>query len=206
MVKRLLFSVLVFVTILALANMAEAAFVVTPMEFHLEVAGDGEATGTFYVRNRGDETIALKVYTGDFWIEPSGKELFLEPGKVERSCAKWIEVAPEEMELAPDASQAVRIKMKVPPDAVGSYWAMVFVEQTTKPTIKTAKRGEQQFNILSFQRVGVRVFENTPDAKIGEGIINSVTVKEGSDNNFFEIELKFENKGEVRHWIIPRNI
>ena len=62
---------------------AFATFVVTPMEFHLHIASGESATGSFWVRNRGAETIALKIYTGDFWIDPDGKEAFLEPGTVE---------------------------------------------------------------------------------------------------------------------------
>ena len=195
--KIWLSSLTVMLTCLMLSGRANATFVCTPMEFHIDVASGKEATYTFFVKNRGEETIALKVYAGDFWIKPDGNEVFLEPGEVERSCAPWLELAPEELELAADESQAVRFKITVPEGKSGAYWAMVFVEQITKPTIKTAERGESQFNILSFQRVGVRVFENTPEAKIGGCKITQVDVGWNTEERAYKIDLIFENDGET---------
>ncbi|MFH1854419.1 MAG: hypothetical protein ABH815_03800 [Candidatus Omnitrophota bacterium] len=172
-----------------------AAFVVTPMEFHLNVSAGEGTTNTFYIRNRGDETIALKVYAGDFWIEPDGKELFLESGTVERSCARWLEISPEELELAPGESQAIRFKIDVPLQMTGTYWAMIFVEQATKPTIKSARRGDQQFNIISFQRVGVRIFENTPGTEIEGGKITEVIARWDAEVKDYTVALKFQNDG-----------
>ncbi|MBU1146924.1 MAG: hypothetical protein KKD11_01070 [Candidatus Omnitrophica bacterium] len=196
--KRIFIVTFIFMAgLLAFTRIASAAFVASPMEFHIDVASGEENTYTFYVRNRGDETIALKVYTGDFWIQVDGKELFLDPGEVERTCATWLEVAPEELELAPDESRAIRFKIKVPAEKKGTYWGMVFVEQISKPTIKTAKKGDHQFNILSFQRVGVRIFENAPGAEKSEGKINAVNVRWDKENEFFKIGLVFENEGEI---------
>ena len=194
MLKRIFIFTVGF---LLVTSTAFAAFVATPMEFHTDVASGEEATYTFYVRNRGDEAIALKVYTGDFWIQVDGKEVFLDPGEVERSCSPWLEVAPEELELGPDESRAIRFKMSVPPEKKGTYWGMVFVEQVSKPTIKTTKKGDHQFNILSFQRVGVRVFENVPGAEKGEGKINEVNVSWSKEEELLKIDLVFENDGEV---------
>jgi len=176
---------------------AFSAFVVTPMEFHLDVADGEEATNTFYVKNRGEEVIALKIYTGDFWIGPDGKEKFLDPGELDRSCGKWIEVTPEEIELAPDESHAVRFKLTMPLDKRGSFWSMIFIEQITKPTIKTATQGAKQFNILSFQRVGLRIFEKTPGSEIGDARINQVDVKWLQEEESFKVSLVVENLGEV---------
>ena len=198
MKKIFIFSLTTILVLLSFGKISLAAFVCTPMEFHLDVPSGEERTQTFWVRNRGDETIALKVYTGDFWIKPDGNEVFLEPGEVERSCATWLQVAPEELELAPDESSAIRFNIIVPPGKSGTYWGMIFVEQTNKPTIKTAKKGESQFNILSFQRVGVRIFENAPGATTpSEGKINEVNVGWDKEKGQLEIGLKFENEGDV---------
>lgn len=197
MKEKIFISLAVILALLSLTKKAEAGFVASPMEFHLNVSSGENQTHTFWVRNRGNETIAMKVYTGDFWVKPDGKELFLEPGEVERSCAQWLEVAPEELELAPDESRALRFKINVPPEMVGTYWAMIFVEQTTKPTIRTTERGEQKFNIIAFQRVGVRIFEQTPEAKMGEGRITQVNTEAGTGDEVLKIVLNFENDGNI---------
>lgn len=176
---------------------AFAVFVVTPMEFHLDTPVGETTTGFFVVKNRGSETIALKIYTGDFWIHPDGKESFLEPGKVERSCSKWIQLAPEEFELIANETKTVRFNLTIPPGKKGTFWAMVFIEQTNKPTIKTAQKGQQQFNIVSFQRVGVRIFEDTPDSVKGEGRITQVNVERAQKEEFLKVGLRFENKGDA---------
>lgn len=197
--KIVILNLILIITagLLVLVEKVEAAFVVTPMEFHLKVANGNTGTYTFFVKNKGKETIALKVYTGDFWIEPDGKEAFLDSGKIEHSCAKWLEVSPEELELAPGESRTVKFNITAPPEKTGTYWAMIFVEQTTKPTIKTAQKGQQQFNILSFQRVGVRIFEDIPGSKTGEGKISQVNVGGNARNKLIKIDLKFENSGDT---------
>jgi P pilus assembly chaperone PapD len=197
LLKFIFLCTLIFAFVIIIDIKAFAAFVVTPMEFHLNTASSETTTGSFWVRNRGEETIALKVYVGDFWIEPDGKEAFLEPGTIERSCSKWIEVSPEELELTPNESKLIRFNLSVPPGKTGTFWAMIFVEQTNKPTIKTAQQGQQQFNILSFQRVGVRIFEETPDAVKGEGKISQVNVVRGGKDEFIRVDLKIENNGEA---------
>jgi len=196
-IKTGLSVILAIIAMLWFCSAASAAFVVTPMEFHVNVANNETGAYSFWVKNRGEETIALKVYVGDFLIQPDGKEAFLEPGTAERSCSKWVTVSPEEFELAPDESKAVRFEITVPPEKSGSYWGMVFIEQTNKPTIKTAQKGQQQFNILSFQRVGVRIYEDTPGSKPGEGKITQVTVGEGGKDEFLRVDLKMENNGDV---------
>ena len=196
--RLLKFTAAIFIASLLLAGAnAFATFVVTPMEFHLNIASGESTTGSFWVRNGGSETIALKIYMGDFWIEPDGREAFLEPGTVERSCAKWIEVAPEELELKPDESKSIRFNLTIPPGKTGTFWAMIFIEQTNKPTIKTEQKGQQQFNILSFQRVGVRIYQETPDSKKGEGRITQVTVEKNQKDDSTRVDLKVENKGDV---------
>jgi len=189
--------ILTALTVFTLCDVAFAAFVVTPMEFHINVANNETGAYSFWVRNRGEETIALKVYAGDFLIQPDGQEAFLDPGTIERSCAKWITASPEEFELAPDESKAVRFEINIPADKSGSYWGMIFIEQTNKPTLKTAQKGQQQFNILSFQRVGVRVYEDTPGSKPGEGKISQVTIDDGGKDEFLRVNLKMENNGDL---------
>jgi hypothetical protein len=149
------------------------------------------------VRNRGDEAISLKVYAGDFCIAPDGQESFFAAGKVERSCAKWIEVSPEEFELTAGQSLAIRFKLAMPSESTGSYWGMVFVEQTNKPSIKTARQGQQQFNILSFQRIGIRIFADTPQSRPSSGKVSQVNVSWDMQSESFKVGLKFENDGEV---------
>ena len=189
--------ILATVLIFGFCSIASAAFVVTPMEYHISVGNNETGAYSFWVRNRSEDTIALKVYTGDFLIQPDGAEAFLDPGTVERSCSKWITVSPEEFELAPDESKAVRFEIVVPPEKSGSYWGMIFIEQTNKPTIKTAQKGQQQFNILSFQRVGVRVYENTPGSKPGEGKITQVIEDDGAKDEFMKVSMRMENNGDL---------
>jgi len=196
-IKTVIFISLITAVVFGLRGSAIAAFVVTPMEYHVNVGNNETGSYSFWVRNRGEETIALKVYTGDFLIQPDGTEAFLEAGAIERSCSKWITASPEEFELAPDESKAVRFEITIPPEKSGSYWGMIFIEQTNKPTLKTAQKGQQQFNILSFQRVGVRIYEDTPGSKIGEGKIVSVIVGDGQKDEFMKIGLTMQNNGDL---------
>ena len=101
------------------------------------------------------------------------------------------------MELKPDESKSVRFNLSVPPGKTGTFWAMIFVEQTNKPTIKTEQKGRQQFNILSFQRVGVRIYQEVPDSKKGEGKITQVTVERNKKDDSIKVNLKIENNGDV---------
>lgn len=173
---------------------AEASFSVSPMAFYPEIPAGKSQTFSFQVRNRGEETINLKFYLADFWINSQGKELFLEPGKVSHSCSKWIKLAYEKLELAAGESRFVRFTISVPKRRTGTYWGMIFVEQTSKPTLKTVEVKGRKFNITFLQRIGIRIYQNNPGTGIVEGKISYVEVKEGES---LKVKLKFQNTGNT---------
>ena len=179
--------------LLAFATKAHASFMAAPMKFDCSIEAGESQSYSFWVNNKSDKPLRLKIYTNDFWVGPSGAEVFYESGHIEHSCSPWIELDTEELELAAQETATIQFKVTVPEGIYGTYWGMIFVEQTSTPKLHKAKEGERSFSISTFQRVGIRIYTETPDTKLGQGAIDLVKAVKDPKTGFYRIEVGFKN-------------
>ena len=127
---RMLLSLCCTFTLLCAGELAWAfGFSVEPTRAELSVPAGQRRGQTLTVKNsKPDEAIHLRVYVRDVLYLPEGKIEFPPPGSTEWSCANWIQLVPEELDLPPGASRDVRVSVVAPPDATGGRYAMVFFE------------------------------------------------------------------------------
>ncbi len=170
---------------------AFAGFTVTPLEFNISIEPGESQTNTFWIKNSGNEPFLLKIYLNDFWLDREGQEAFLAPELREYSCADWTALSHIELEIAAGESKPVRFTVDFPTDKSGSFWGIIFVEQVSNP--KVDKRGDttkQSFSVLTFQRVGVRVFINST-LGTKEGLIEDIAFSKDP----LGISVYFKNTG-----------
>ena len=87
-------------------------------------------TGTIRVENTSGYPLMVTVYLQDWSYDANGKgdKEFFPPGTTPYSCANWIRVSPEKIQIPPRTKQEIRYFMTVPAEAKGSYYAVVFFE------------------------------------------------------------------------------
>ena len=120
---------LLFLCALPIPSAWAFGFSVEPTRAELSIPAGKRRGQTLTVRNaKPDEAIHLKIYARDVLYLPEGKIEFPPAGSTDWSCASWIQMVPEELDVPAGASRDVRISVIVPPDATGGRYAMVFFE------------------------------------------------------------------------------
>ncbi len=112
-------------------------FSVEPSRIELSVPAGRQRGKTIRINNaRSDAPVHLKAYVRDVVLLPDGTNDFPPAGSTERSCATWIRLVPEELDIGPEKTGEVRVSAVVPDDATGGYYAMVFFESGPSYTEK----------------------------------------------------------------------
>jgi hypothetical protein len=113
------------------------AFSIEPGRIELVIPPGRQRGKTVTVDNRdSDEPLHLKVYVTDVIFLPDGTNDFPQPGATTWSCAKWVRMTPDEIDVPAKKTQTVRINVAVPEGAQGGYYGMLFFESGAPSTTK----------------------------------------------------------------------
>ena len=184
-----------------------ASFVVSPMEHHLAVPAGGRGSASLVIRNTGARPLSLKLYLADSQFESDGREAELILGTLARSCAPWVELGPELIELAPGETRNVFFDLSTPLDARGSYWTKLYIEEISTPEPTQQAMSGRTYQVFMRQRMGVRIFEEVPGTAVPAMIVERVQIESSPDAR--DVILSVVNTGNVllrcRGWIELRN-
>lgn len=131
---------------------AAVAFMVEPVLLELEVEPGSTYTASLSVIPAGPEAGQVAVDISDWLLDSGGNLRLLPPGAVPRSATRWLQLAPNALELSGGSSATVRLTLNVPAQGVaGAYWTMVLLRGA--PVVDTRRPG------VSVQvQVGVPVY------------------------------------------------
>jgi P pilus assembly chaperone PapD len=140
---------------------ARAQVSVDELEIHMRLTTPrAPITHTIPVRN--DETRAqqVRVVAGDWVRDSLGNNMFLEAGAVATSCGQRLSVFPATLQVAPGATELVRVTYDAAP-ADSGCWSIVFIETVTPPP----PRADGQGSFLTIEvRTGVKIYVHRADA------------------------------------------
>ena len=91
-----------------------ATFVASPMELHMTVDAGAFGSAGVALTNTGDRPLTLRLYLADSRFLPDGTEENLPPGTVLRSCAPWVALGEQVVELAPGEARHLTFNLSVP--------------------------------------------------------------------------------------------
>jgi hypothetical protein len=77
----------------------------------------------------------FKARVEDWWRSEDGRQSFYAaPGKLTRSCARWVSLNPVESTVKPGETLIIRLTVSVPVEAVSSgYWCALTVDEVPNP-------------------------------------------------------------------------
>ncbi|MFH1938920.1 MAG: hypothetical protein ABIK21_02060 [bacterium] len=156
-------------------------------KINLKVKKGEVLPGRIKAENPSSGEIKVKVYLEDFaYIPPyDGTKKFLPSGSTEFSCSPWISFSPQEFKLPAFGARFVDYSIRVPPDAKGSYYAVLFFE-----TALGEIEEEPGYNVKVLGRVGSLIFLEA------EGGLKQAEVKD-IEAEGEEIKGEFLNLGDV---------
>lgn len=95
---------------------------------HSILPGSSKA-GVINIENPTDTKKHIKAYLEDWsYTNQEGSKDFKPAGSTDLSCANWISFAPTEFSIPAFAKQAINYTVRVPQDARGGHYAILFLE------------------------------------------------------------------------------
>ncbi len=193
--KNILFYAFILSGLTFFVSQTEAATIrISAPKVQLELVPGETYSGEIVAENPTTEAVKVKIYLEDWAYTPgaAGQKTFTPVGSTSLSCGKWITFSPSDTTIEPFGRLQLRYTIKVPPDAKGGHYAVLFFE-----TILGAATDEEGVNVLVAGRIGSLFYIEAKGVAERKGKIESVNIKAPEGNKPFEIVTTFANTGDV---------
>jgi len=153
-------------------------------------------TGTIKVYNQENQPVKVKVYLEDwaYTDEHDGSKNFFPKGSTDFSCAPWITFSPEELILPVYGVSKVNYTLKLPPDAQGGYYAVMFFESETLLTRENVTADMVTSTVNLKVRLGCLFFVEAKDTVKRLAELSDLSIEK---NKYFLISLNLKNIGNT---------
>lgn len=193
--KRILQLVLIALCLFSFTSSLFAIEVaqVEPAKVRLSVAPGTSKAGTIKVYNLSSDAKNIKAYFEDWVYLPvcDGTKDFRPAGTTKLSASDWITFSPSEFSVSPYGKQTVNYTVKVPQDASGGHYAVLFFESF----LQEPGKDEEGVNVDVAVRIA-SLFYVEPEGTVSRKLdINNLKVS--NDKNRFQINARLTNNGNV---------
>ncbi len=170
---------------------ANGGIQVSPVRSILEVPPGGHGSQVLRVRNTGEDVVVLTTRLADWTVsDGTSKGLALHPPATrQRSCSRWVEVWPAELEIGPGESATLRISVALPDQAEGSYFSAVVLATGARP----ARVGGAEVGVAV--NIGHLVTVHTAGHTVWSAESDGLTLSRPDDTRSLEIGLDLRNTG-----------
>jgi hypothetical protein len=123
-------AVLCVVALLPTVHLAAGVSVEGSLIRQYETEPGRAVEGTIDVQNTGFDSQEVRFYQTDYHFTAEGASVFGDPGGTERSNARWIQLSPTRVTVAPSGKTSLHYTIRVPADTLlaGTYWSVIMVE------------------------------------------------------------------------------
>ena len=135
----------------------------TTLDFRL-ASGQSEAQ-VINLSNGSGNKVQFRIYLNDWVRDSTGGHIYYEPASIPRSCARWLSIDKNFIELQPGESTQLTVQMLVPstPEASEDMkWSMLFIETVEENVSRNDKNA--QATVKNLIRVGVHIYQTPPNA------------------------------------------
>lgn len=162
-------------------------------KIRVKIPAGQTATGRIEIKNPTSEVKKIRVYAQD-WVYSNeiGEKDFFPAGTKKLSCAKWVSFVPAEFSLNPAAKEYLQYTIRVPEDAKGGYYAILFFESLLG---ETKESPEAMAVVPVAVRVGCLVAVEVEGAIERNAQVENLSVAREQEG--YKIEADFINKGNT---------
>ncbi len=150
-------AVLVTVVVLLARVVSAQSIALAPAQVDAVVKAGQPARFEFSVANPGDQPVAIRSTVTDLWYNEKNEKTFGPAGSSPHSAANWIQFVPRLVTIPAKSSAKLTAFITPPPDAIGGYYAVAFVE--SKPEL-TAARTPDAKPVYANIRLGALILLN----------------------------------------------
>jgi hypothetical protein len=152
---------------------------------------------TVYIINNTNSAKQFNLYLQDWDRDTLGSHNYLPSGTYAHSCAKWVTLNKDFVELKAGEIKEVLVKVKIPDslDAINEMkWTMLFI-QSAEEKIAPSKTEGFNTSVQNITRIGVHIVQTPPTLKEKELKMLSFTQKPGEKNQY---RIICQNIGKVQ--------
>lgn len=200
--KPLIFLFSLFILFIPLiVEAAGLTFRVDPAKIRLIIPPTGSQAGMIKVYSQSDEKIKIKVYLED-WVYTKiqdGTKDFFSAKSTPLSCADWITFNPAEFILPPYGVQAINYITRIPADAKGGHYAVMFIEASSlalPEETESFPTEELRAGTTLTIRMGVLFYVEAKDTVKRLAQISNLSLSKEAKNKYI-LTTNFKNIGNV---------
>jgi len=177
--------------LLSLSAWAQTGVGVSPPRQMLTAEPGATVKGMVVVDHPGsDAPMKVKVSLSDVIVQPDGNLMYLAPGSIPQSAAKWLTIPEVSFPLMPKESHELRYSLAIPQSAKpGTYWAVIFFE--SGPLQEASEKG---IGVKMRVRVGHVVYVNVGEVT-QKGNIEGIRYQPAAAKTHPQLRVKFNNTG-----------
>ncbi|GAJ11615.1 unnamed protein product, partial [marine sediment metagenome] len=135
----------------------------------------------------------FRVYLADFHLKKDGSIEFFRAGTWKRSAAGWIKIDPFELVMKPEETKEVKVKLTIPGDVSGGYYAAIMVELVPEVPPEAVMGVIRTWRMASILELTITGWQ-THRAKIS---ISELKVEPSPEDGGLTFTTTIENKGNV---------
>lgn len=159
---------------------------------------NGEASiQTVYVINNTPLNKQYKLYLQDWDRDTLGSHNYLPKGTYLHSCANWVSINKDFLEVKAGESQEILVKLSIP-DSLSAInemkWTMLFIEDVEEKVVPSRDTGFRTM-VQNITRIGVHIVQ-TPNS-LKEKDVKLVSF-EKRKNSTYEYRIVCENTGKIQ--------
>ncbi len=133
-------------------------FEVSPIKMSFNAQPGEIQIKTLNVTNHSQNKAIFSVKLSDFLINNDGQRNYLQKGTTNNSLNEWLEISPNFLEVNPNETKTITIKINAPQDDFSSKWGILFVETSQEQSafgadakVATGVKLSPQIAVLVFQ-------------------------------------------------------
>jgi hypothetical protein len=172
---------------------------VAPSKVRMIIAPGSTQSGSIQLENNSGHPVQVKAYLEDweYDLTQSGTKIFRPAGTLPLSCVSWISFAPAELTVPAFGRQSVGFSVKVPENASGGHYAVLFFETGLGEQPRPGYEQESGVTVQVMGRIG-SLFYIEPQGTIKREVEFSALEAQRSSNAApLKVALALENIGNV---------
>jgi hypothetical protein len=181
------------VLVLATPAVGSLRLGVSPMKVPLTLDRGEERTVAIRVYNNGDNAVRVTTGIGDWIGTGDGGIQLLPAGSHPRGAAGWISVDLSEFTVPAHGTQMVRMTVKMPGEAEGSYWTMVFFEGQSE-------QARSPLGVRTRVRMATTVYLTARGTEVRDDTLTDMQVVSGPEEGQVLLSASLANRGNVHYY------
>lgn len=143
------------------------------------------------VRNITNKRHTFQLTMADWYRDSLGNHVYLKPGALKQSCASWVKLGVNVVELDPDQVIDIPVTLDIPAGIKedGMTWAMLFIQNYISDDTTVQKTARITTTIREIFRVGLHIYQTPPSVSAKSALAVSLNQdKKNADTYVFEMK------------------